>query len=701
MGKNKRKRNKSYTENTAKLVSKNYFDKSVNCTKNNEEEGMVYDEMGKNKRKRIKSYTENPTGLVSDNHFDESEDCIKDSKKEDLLMVYNEMVKNKLKRNKPHTENPTGLVSNNHFDESEDCINENKEEKLRLVYDEIQSLAIEEKLSGLRTLESMSFDEGMAERIASDGIAKMIGPLLVDHNIIVRAAVVSALRHIAENGKEGTITKFINDDIMTPLSTLFVKDYRKWQPKLDPIVAENICDEKETFIDAVTLLLILCENNEMAVKHSNKLCLLSILLQYLNVTACGIEISTVIAQCILTLSEDNSIAIEILKEYKQDLLNILNLQVSDNLPFYDLILLKTLIIGILLNMHCFTKNNEIDIFNEVMKILLETLAIDNNSLSHDLCTILSTENGILSKETLKKIQEFKKLLVAQQQTLEILTNLCTDEEENELLSDLDDSDEMNEEEPMDKDEPNETDLSGIISSLPVEIIEIITNFNIIKKVWIKTVNIDNEIRECFSKSIEGKALLKQICVLRCRAYSCAHNLLFITDINSANDMKDLYDIWCQTGKFVFEDKSEYDFELLDSATAVLRACLQKLAKAQENYFSNLTVKDINPMLYCDRLFLNKNVGANVIRIFKHLALLIAQTDTQHKYELMKYMSVFILLTCRDESCAWIKAECLDAVMDIFSDDETDQLAVELSLTSTLPSLVQDFKERVGIIYIII
>ncbi|XP_015177601.1 PREDICTED: HEAT repeat-containing protein 3 isoform X3 [Polistes dominula] len=625
MGKNKRKRNKSYTENTAKLVSKNYFDKSVNCTKNNEEEGMVYDEMGKNKRKRIKSYTENPTGLVSDNHFDESEDCIKDSKKEDLLMVYNEMVKNKLKRNKPHTENPTGLVSNNHFDESEDCINENKEEKLRLVYDEIQSLAIEEKLSGLRTLESMSFDEGMAERIASDGIAKMIGPLLVDHNIIVRAAVVSALRHIAENGKEGTITKFINDDIMTPLSTLFVKDYRKWQPKLDPIVAENICDEKETFIDAVTLLLILCENNEMAVKHSNKLCLLSILLQYLNVTACGIEISTVIAQCILTLSEDNSIAIEILKEYKQDLLNILNLQVSDNLPFYDLILLKTLIIGILLNMHCFTKNNEIDIFNEVMKILLETLAIDNNSLSHDLCTILSTENGILSKETLKKIQEFKKLLVAQQQTLEILTNLCTDEEENELLSDLDDSDEMNEEEPMDKDEPNETDLS---------------------------------------------------------------------DINSANDMKDLYDIWCQTGKFVFEDKSEYDFELLDSATAVLRACLQKLAKAQENYFSNLTVKDINPMLYCDRLFLNKNVGANVIRIFKHLALLIAQTDTQHKYELMKYMSVFILLTCRDESCAWIKAECLDAVMDIFSDDETDQLAVELSLTSTLPSLVQDFKERV-------
>ncbi|XP_014616972.1 PREDICTED: HEAT repeat-containing protein 3 isoform X1 [Polistes canadensis] len=609
------------------------------------------------------------------------------------------MGKDKRKKNKQHRENPTGLVSNNYLNESEDCKGDDKEEVLRMVYDEIQSLAIEEKLSGLRTLESMCYSKVIAERVSSDGIVKMIGPLLIDNSLTIRAAVASALRQVAENGKDNAVTKLIDDDIMTPLITLFTRDYREWQPKLDSTIKENLCDEKETFIEAVTLLLILCENNEVAVKYVNKLCL-SILLQYLYVTIYGIEISTVVAQCILTLSEDNPIAIETLKEYKQDLLNILNLQVSDNLPFYDLILLKTLIIGILLNMHCLTKNNEIDVFNQVIKILLETLTVDNNSLSHDLGTILSTEKDNLSKATRKKIQEFKKLLTAQQQTLEILANLCSDEEENELLSDLDDFDEMNQKEPMDEDEPEETDLSHIISSLPVEIIEIITNCNVIQKVWIKTANIDKETRECISESVEGRALLKQIDVLRCRAYLCAHNLLFISDISSANDMEDLYNIWCQIGKFVFGNgenegcELESNFELLDSAIAVMRACLQKLAKAQTNYFSNLTVDDISLMFNYDELFLNRNIGVNIIRMLGHLALIIAQTDNQHKYDLLKNISTFFILTCKEQSSAWINAECLDALMDIFSDDETDQLAKELCITTTLSELLLAFKQKV-------
>ncbi|XP_043496613.1 HEAT repeat-containing protein 3 [Polistes fuscatus] len=608
------------------------------------------------------------------------------------------MGKDKRKRNKQHRKNPTGLVPNNQFDESEDCKDDDKEEALRIVYDEIQSSAIEEKLSGLRTLESMSFGKNMAERISSDGIVKMIGLLLLDNNIIVRATVASALRHIAENGKENAITKLIDDDIMTPLTTLFIRDYKEWQPKLDSTIEEKVRDEKETFIEAVTLLLVLCENNEVAVKHVNKLCL-SILLQYLNVTTYGIEMTTVVAQCILTLSEDNPIAIETLEECKQDLLNMLNLQVSDSLPFYDLILLKTLIIGILLNMHCLTKSNEIDVFNQVMKILLETLSVDNNSLSHDLCKILSTEKENLSKETRKKIQEFRKLLGAQQQTLEILANLCTDEEEDEL-SDLDDFDEINQKEPMDEDESEETDLSHIILSLPVEIIEIITNCNVIQKVWIKTANIDKEIRECFSESVEGRALLKQINVLRCRAYLCAHNLLFISDISSANDMEDLYKIWCQIGKFVFgkgENEGfvlESNFELLDSAIAVMRACLQKLAKAETKYFSNLTVDDVAVMFNYNELFLNTNIGVNVIRMIGHLALIIAQTDNQHKYDLLKNISIFLILTCKEVSSAWINAECLDALMDIFSDDETDQLAKELGITTELSELLIAFKQKV-------
>lgn len=139
---------------------------------------------------------------------------------------------------------------------------------------------------------------------------------------------------------------------------------------------------------------------------------------------------------------------------------------------------------------------------------------------------------------------------------------------------------------------------------------------------------------------------------------------------------------------------ESNFELLDSAIAVMRACLQKLAKAETKYFSNLTVDDVAVMFNYNELFLNTNIGVNVIRMIGHLALIIAQTDNQHKYDLLKNISIFLILTCKEVSSAWINAECLDSLMDIFSDDETDQLAKELGITTELSELLIAFKQKV-------
>lgn len=79
---------------------------------------------------------------------------------------------------------------------------------------------MEDKLNGLQTLESMSVDTSMAVEIASKGIAKIIGPLLIDPHIPVRAATSSALRHIGENGGDEACLHLLRDDIMTPLSAL-------------------------------------------------------------------------------------------------------------------------------------------------------------------------------------------------------------------------------------------------------------------------------------------------------------------------------------------------------------------------------------------------------------------------------------------------------------------------------------------------
>ena len=79
---------------------------------------------------------------------------------------------------------------------------------------------MEDKLSGLQNLESMSHEASMAVKIAKDNIAKIIGPFLVDENKLVRAATASTLRNIADNGGEDAYLSLLKDDIMTPLTAL-------------------------------------------------------------------------------------------------------------------------------------------------------------------------------------------------------------------------------------------------------------------------------------------------------------------------------------------------------------------------------------------------------------------------------------------------------------------------------------------------
>lgn len=47
-----------------------------------------------------------------------------------------------------------------------------------------------------------------------------------------------------------------------------------------------------------------------------------------------------------------------------------------------------------------------------------------------------------------------------------------------------------------------------------------------------------------------------------------------------------------------------------------------------------------------------------------------------------------------ESKAWVMAESLDAIMDIYSEDDSDQLATEIGLVEKLRGLLPHFKTKV-------
>lgn len=89
------------------------------------------------------------------------------------------------------------------------------------------------------------------------------------------------------------------------------------------------------------------------------------------------------------------------------------------------------------------------------------------------------------------------------------------------------------------------------------------------------------------------------------------------------------------GTVVFKDANPNDVELLESATAAMRAALERLSEAKANIFNQLTLTDIQPMLNGERQSANANVRANLIRILGNFALILMNNDTPEARELIK------------------------------------------------------------------
>lgn len=137
----------------------------------------------------------------------------------------------------------------------------------------------------------------------------------------------------------------------------------------------------------------------------------------------------------------------------------------------------------------------------------------------------------------KKVQDNRRIFGAQQQALEILANLCSEDQENENESDLENSD--CEIENID-DVCMDDKLYKTMFSLPLEIIEIFNICNIINKVWDKTRIINKDTLEILEQNVEGKDIIKQIHTLNCTAYLCLNNLISCLEIDALGGIENVY-----------------------------------------------------------------------------------------------------------------------------------------------------------------
>jgi len=296
------------------------------------------------------------------------------------------------------------------------------------------------------------------------------------------------------------------------------------------------------FVQAISLLWILCANNESAIKRANEEDLAPLLIKFLDVDIYGIDIVTIVTRSMICLSDENVAAINKIKQSESVLSGLLDLKADDDKTASKILFLKTCVAEILINIGDYTDNNWIYVFRKVLLVLSDILAINHRQILSHLTSILPHECNASSSDKRKKVQENRKILEMQEQALQILANLCFEYENNNAIDpDIDFETMEIESECLDDDSINEDSKICVASMLPVELVEVINNCSLIDKIWDKSKFIvDKNSLEILEQIEEGKTTLKQFYNIQCAAYLCLNNLLPNIEIDVFGGVDNLF-----------------------------------------------------------------------------------------------------------------------------------------------------------------
>ena len=474
--------------------------------------------------------------------------------------------------------------------------------------------------------------EKHADLILERKLPKMAAPLMLDKHNSVSHSAVGALVNISLTSPE-VCDELVRQDVMTPLCTLLANyapsKEKHWENKQE--VKGEVMDQKaEIFVKAVTLLWNLCEASETALKIFNSKNIIQLLFSYINLEMFGTDVVACVLQCLYSVCENNIPAVSAIKERGVNTLFtgfLIRPQNTSN-PTNDLkndsasiLYLRILACGItisVLNDAALIGNedNGSGLYSEVLLILMETAAKildqDQRQLIHEYTSLIPVSDNefrgshqkkkqhnvppteeemdvhneeavegkvkedwsVASDKILPKIEtmktEINHVILGQQMTCEILTNLCCDTEPDggnweEDSDDMNSSDISEEGYAMMEEENNEMSLCNNRSSnIPTVVLEGFVSHNLVSKVLGKA-NFPAENACEILKSLEfgrdknkqdrfgGRVILKMLSTLRSRAFLCVNNMLgsdlSLEDLGGGNA---LFAVWSNLGLLCFQ-----------------------------------------------------------------------------------------------------------------------------------------------------
>ncbi|XP_071540562.1 HEAT repeat-containing protein 3 [Panulirus ornatus] len=587
---------------------------------------------------------------------------------------------------------PTGLSDNGVLarEEGEEPIRASSPAAgIRLIQEKLSSAVVEERISGLNTLAALALDEQTPSVIVSNMLVGKVATLLKDPSTEVRLVAAGALRNISAGGSDEVVEAMVQQDVLAPLAELFQEYRETWSPSTTDLgepAARDVDPMTNTLVHATHLLWNLCECSEEALSVFNREGLVHILLRHLEPSVWGHTLALAVAECLLCVSENNPNAASVLLPLADSLVSFVSRPADSaaDLRF------ATTIAGLLLNInYCTASGNNFQLVLRVLSTVLE---------KHTLPLVIHYANGPSATNGTKPSmspEDLEHFILAQQLALEILSNICCSEDDD----DWDECENIpSDEEPENGEADESMDLEGAKDILSPEVHEGIIHFKLFEKVLNKVQYPDENIVQSLQTMKYGPSLLSKLSALRTRSLVCIQNMISVLDINDIGGTELLYSTWVNLGSTIFRNTCT-DNGLLEAAAGAMRAIMDRLSRDKCEKLASISEQDLQVIFEVGIMCTVHSVRANLARMIGTLGCLMVAQNTE---EAMKSGTAFVVLTAATEYLLkvaahdgelWVSAEALDVLIDLYSDDKTDKLAHHVRLVERLKGIQPQFKSK--------
>lgn len=172
-------------------------------------------------------------------------------------------------------------------------------------------------------------------------------------------------------------------------------------------------------------------------------------------------------------------------------------------------------------------------------------------------------------------------------------------------------------------------------------------------------------------------------MLRVSSMLSLQNLCNTMTIEDLGGPLAVYNVWLEVGQQVFQNRQ--DDEILEASTGLMRAALDHLRSSPE-LFMQMSENDIEMILNGTQACTVPEIRANWLRMLGVLGCLLQEVQ-------VKIIIAFIVEESFKATDAWTLAEAIDALMDIFTDNDWNKILYELNLAQKTKVLDKILKNK--------